>query len=98
MVIFLQELEDYRVSNGTIVGFPGAKPYEGESLLYEDCDILVPAATEKVITKDNANKIKAKVWLKIIIEFVKKFIFMGIYFRLLLKQLTDQQHQLLTRF
>lgn len=56
-----QDLEEYRVTNGTIVGYPGAQAYEGESLLYEECDILVPAATEKVIHKENADKIKAKV-------------------------------------
>ena len=51
------------MTNGTIVGYPGAKAYEGEGLLFEACDILVPAAIEKVINKDNANKIKAKVSL-----------------------------------
>lgn len=56
-----KDLEDYRISNGTIVGYPGAKPYTGENLLYHECDILVPAATEKVIHKDNASKIKAKI-------------------------------------
>lgn len=56
----MQELEDYRVNNGTIVGFPGAKPYDG-NLLFHEVDILVPAATEKVINKDNADKIKAKI-------------------------------------
>jgi glutamate dehydrogenase (NAD(P)+) len=49
--------------NGTITGFPKAQAYNGpeESLLYEQCDILVPAAVEKVITKYTAEKIKAKV-------------------------------------
>lgn len=49
------------MTTGTIVGYPKAKAYEGESLLFEECDILVPAATEKVINKDNAHKIRAKV-------------------------------------
>ncbi|ENN74450.1 hypothetical protein YQE_08962, partial [Dendroctonus ponderosae] len=44
---------------GSIVGFPGAKKYDGD-LFEHECDILVPAAKEKVITKDNAGKIKGK--------------------------------------
>lgn len=47
-------------ANGTIVGFPNATPYEG-SLLEAECDILIPAASEKQLTKKNARKIKAKV-------------------------------------
>jgi len=54
-------LEEYKLEHGTIVGFPGAEPYTGENLMFEEADILVPAATEKVITKSNAGKIKAKI-------------------------------------
>lgn len=53
-IIFKQEHE-------TIVGFPKAEAYTGESLLYEECDILVPAANEKQIHGGNAHKIKAKI-------------------------------------
>lgn len=56
-----QALEEYKLSKGTIVGFPGAKNYNGQGLLYESCDILIPAAIEKVILKGNAGKIKAKI-------------------------------------
>lgn len=46
--------------HGTIVGFPNAQPYEG-SILEADCDILIPAAGEKQLTRKNAPNVKAKV-------------------------------------
>ncbi|XP_020337227.1 glutamate dehydrogenase, mitochondrial [Oncorhynchus kisutch] len=55
-----KELEDYKLQNGTIVGFPNSTPYEG-SILEADCDILIPAASEKQLTRNNAHKIKAKI-------------------------------------
>ncbi|MEQ2218085.1 hypothetical protein XENOCAPTIV_029120, partial [Xenoophorus captivus] len=50
-------------ANGTIVGFPDSTPYEG-NILEAACDILIPAASEKQLTKSNAHRIKAKtgVW------------------------------------
>jgi len=56
-----KKLEDYKLEHGTIVGFPDAAPYMGEDLMYEAVDILVPAATEKVINAGNASKIKATI-------------------------------------
>jgi len=56
-----KELEEYKLENGTIVGFPGADPYDGEGLLYEKTDILIPAAMEKVIHAGNVSKIKATI-------------------------------------
>ncbi|KAK6640779.1 hypothetical protein RUM44_012476 [Polyplax serrata] len=53
-------LNRYKVENGTIKGFPGADVFEGD-LMTEQCDILIPAAKEKVITTKNANDIKAKI-------------------------------------
>ena len=46
---------------GTVVGYPGAEPMTNAELLEVDCDVLVPAAIEGVITVKNADAIKAKV-------------------------------------
>jgi glutamate dehydrogenase (NAD(P)+) len=56
-----RELEDYKLEKGTIVGFPKAEAYTGTNLLYEECDILIPAAKEKTITKEVAKNIKARI-------------------------------------
>jgi len=56
-----KELENYMLENNrSIIGFPGADATE-EDLLIADCDILVPAAGEKQITRKNAHLIKAKI-------------------------------------
>jgi glutamate dehydrogenase (NAD(P)+) len=44
-----------------LAGYPKADPITNEELLLCDCDVLVPAALENVITRKNAPHIKAKV-------------------------------------
>lgn len=40
---------------------PGATIISNEELLTIDCDILIPAAIDGVVTKDNADRVKAKI-------------------------------------
>ena len=51
----------HKQKTGSVVGFPEAKAITNESLLEEQCDILVPAALENVVTSKNASRIKAKI-------------------------------------
>lgn len=46
---------------GSVVGYPGADPITNEELLEVDCDVLIPAAIESVITVKNADRIRARV-------------------------------------
>ncbi|MFZ3343439.1 MAG: Glu/Leu/Phe/Val dehydrogenase [Terriglobales bacterium] len=59
--IDLEELWEFRQRNGTIHGFTGAEKYDSNDLILEDCDILIPAATENVITSKNADRVKCKI-------------------------------------
>ena len=59
--IDLKALVDFRQKNGTIHGFPGAEKRETADLLVEDCEILIPAATENVITSRNADRVKCRI-------------------------------------
>jgi glutamate dehydrogenase (NAD(P)+) len=54
-------LLEHRQRNGTVLGFKGAEPADSLELLTTDCEILIPAATENVITSRNADRIKAKI-------------------------------------
>jgi glutamate dehydrogenase (NAD(P)+) len=56
---------EHRRATGSILKFPGARDLtDGASALELDCDVLVPAALENVLTKDNAPRIKAKIVLE----------------------------------
>jgi len=59
--IDIHQLLDYKRRNNTILGFRNAEATPSEELLVSECDVLVPAATENVITSRNADKIKARI-------------------------------------
>jgi glutamate dehydrogenase (NAD(P)+) len=59
--IDIHQLVEYKYRNGTTLGFGGAEATPSEELLVSECEILIPAATENVITSRNADKIKARI-------------------------------------
>jgi len=59
--INIDDLLKHRDRNKTVVGFSGAESADPKQLLITDCDILIPAATENVITSQNADNIKARI-------------------------------------
>jgi len=59
--IDLKALVDFRQKTGSIHGFPGAEKCDPAELLVEDCEILIPAATENVITSRNADRVKCRI-------------------------------------
>lgn len=60
--IDVEELFKYRADKGNIIDFPKAKMISLDDFWrLDDVDIIVPAAMENVITKNNAPDIKAKV-------------------------------------
>jgi glutamate dehydrogenase (NAD(P)+) len=54
-------LSAHKYETGSVVGFKGGERIDNRDVLEYNCDVLVPAALEKVITADNAGRIKAKI-------------------------------------
>jgi len=53
-------LLEYVGKNKTVKGFAGGESIGTQEILEQECEILLPAATESVITGKNANRVKAK--------------------------------------
>jgi glutamate dehydrogenase (NAD(P)+) len=51
----------HRAKAGTINGFAEAESVDKNELITRECEILVPAATENVITSENAAKLRCKI-------------------------------------
>lgn len=51
----------HQQKTGTVSGFEGASPVTNEELLTLPCEVLVPAALERQITKKNAGQIQCRI-------------------------------------
>ncbi|MDH5712036.1 MAG: Glu/Leu/Phe/Val dehydrogenase [Gammaproteobacteria bacterium] len=59
--INIEDLYQHIIAHGSINNFPGATLEEnGIAVLEKPCDILIPAALERQITMENADRIQAK--------------------------------------
>ncbi len=62
--IDVQKAIEYKKKNKSLIGFKGGQEITNEELLLLDVDVLAPSAIENVITKNNANEIKARIILE----------------------------------
>ncbi len=58
--INIDGLVEHVQKTGTIKDFPGTDPMDAALLLEKECNILIPAAVQDVITADNAPRIRTK--------------------------------------
>jgi glutamate dehydrogenase (NAD(P)+) len=54
-------LVEWAAEHGTVKGFPDGDVFDGPEVLTWDVDVLIPAALEDVITKENAGDIRADI-------------------------------------
>ena len=57
----VHQLLEYKYRNNTVLGFRGAEAMPSDEVILSECEILIPAAMENVITSRNADKIKARI-------------------------------------
>jgi glutamate dehydrogenase (NAD(P)+) len=54
-------LQQHRKETGSITGFPGGEDMDKTEAMFLECDVLIPAATENVITSQNAHRVRCKI-------------------------------------
>ncbi len=59
--INVKEAFDYATANKSLEGYNKAQKITNEELLELDVDVLIPAALERAITAENADKVRAKI-------------------------------------
>jgi glutamate dehydrogenase (NAD(P)+) len=54
-------LQKHRKETGSITGFAGGEDMDKTDAMFLDCDVLLPAATENVLTSQNAHRVRCKI-------------------------------------
>jgi len=54
-------LAEHRHDTGSINDFPGGEAIDRKEAMFLDCDVLLPAATENVITSENADRLRCRI-------------------------------------
>ena len=54
-------LQQHRKETGSIRGFAGGEDMDRTEAMFLNCDVLIPAATENVITSQNADRVRCKI-------------------------------------
>jgi glutamate dehydrogenase (NAD(P)+) len=54
-------LMEHRRETGSVTGFAGGEAIDPGEAMFLECDVLIPAATENVITSVNAGRIRARI-------------------------------------
>ncbi len=57
----IEELIQHRADTGSILDFPGGENMDKSEALFLECDVLLPAATENVITSENAQHLRCRI-------------------------------------
>jgi glutamate dehydrogenase (NAD(P)+) len=57
----IEALAKHRKETGSIKGFAEAEDIDRNEAMFLECEVLIPAARENVITSQNAHKIRAKI-------------------------------------
>lgn len=59
--IAIEALIAYVKKTGGVAGFPDAEAYDPDAILKLECDVLIPAAMQQVITEENAAELRCKI-------------------------------------
>jgi glutamate dehydrogenase (NAD(P)+) len=57
----IEALMQYRKETGSIIDFPGGENIDRDEAMFLECDVLLPAAKENVITSLNADRLRCRI-------------------------------------